>query len=91
MSRGGWAGVRLAVAGGRGQSVGVGADDLAPARVPRAFQVSRATPSLMNLTEPSISRRFAPPGWNELGPMNESTLPKPALVAQAGLFGGMTW
>ena len=35
-----------------------------------------------------MSSRFAPPGWNELVPMNESTLPKPAFTAQAVLVRG---
>ena len=54
-----------------------------PARVPSAFQVSRETPDLTNRTEPSISSRFTPPGWNELGPMNESTLPNAEDTAHA--------
>src|SRR5580700_11359928 len=52
-----------------------------PARVPRAFQVVRFTLDLTNRTEPSSNSRLTPPGWNELGPMKESTLPKPALIA----------
>ena len=46
-----------------------------PARVPRAFQIERLILLLMNRTEPSMSRTFTPPGWNELAAMNESMTP----------------
>ena len=62
-----------------------------PARVPRAFHVLKLTFDLMNRTDPSMRSTLAPPGWNEPAPMNESTLPNPALTAQACWFGGMMW
>jgi hypothetical protein len=46
-----------------------------PARVPSAFQIERLMLLLMNRTEPSMSRTFTPPGWNELAAMNESMTP----------------
>ena len=46
-----------------------------PARVPSAFQIERLMLLLMNRAEPSMSRTFTPPGWNELAAMNESMTP----------------
>ena len=46
-----------------------------PARVPSQFQIERLILLLMNRTEPSMSRTFTPPGWNELAAMNESMTP----------------
>ena len=69
----------------------IGAEDLAAGPGSQVLQTASPMPSLTNRTEPSMSKRFAPPGWNELAPMNESTSPNRPTYSHAGLFGGMTW
>ena len=61
-----------------------------PLRVPSAFHVARPMEALTNRTDPSRISTLAPPGCDELEPMNESTLPNAALTAHAGWSGGIT-
>ena len=49
------------------QSVGVGADDLAPAAGAERHHVCRLIEFLTNLTEPSAKQTLTPPGWLLVG------------------------